>query len=177
VELKEGCNHVTCACKTHFCFVCGDFVRDGEGHWRREGGYPRFGHRGAERAIYDDRDFWDDNGDLGDEDRARVLQDRKGIEEEGLRRAFKIQMRMVDEVGRDLEVAEARRLRDRERQLENGKRAGSVDGDVNEQRRLKRRSRRRPHEGETSASDDERLRRERRGACPRRMDDDVPGPA
>jgi hypothetical protein len=41
--------------------------------------------------------------------------------DEGLRRAFEVQMRLVEEVRRELEVAEARRLRDRD-----GKRGARV---------------------------------------------------
>jgi hypothetical protein len=94
-------------------------------------------------------------------------------DEEGLRRAFDVQMRMVEEVRRELEVAEARRLRlrDRERDNESG-----AEGDVDGQRRRRRRRRRRPHEGVNS--DDERRRRERHDAhYSRRMQDDLPGPA
>jgi len=166
VQLKDGCNHVRCVCRTHFCFVCGAFVRDGKGHWRREGGCPRFGLRGDRRAIYDEGDVWDDNGSVGED--MEVMG-----EEGGLRRAFEVQMRLVEETRRELEMAEARRLRDRERI--NGDVAGGPDGDVDEpQRRRRRRRRRRPHE--SVSSDDERRRRERRDVRSRRNEDDVPEP-
>jgi hypothetical protein len=162
VELKDGCNHVRCVCRTHFCFVCGGFVRDGEGHWRREGGCPRFGVRGDGRAIFDEGDVFDDNGDVGA---------REAMEHEGLRRAFDVQMRLVDEVRRELEVAEARRLRLRHRERENERSASDAEGDFDGQRRLRRRRRRRPRE--VVDSDDERRRRERRDARSRRLADDL----
>ena len=167
VQLKDGCNHVRCVCKTHFCFVCGGFVRDGEGHWRREGGCPRFGVRGGGRAIFDEGDVWDDNGDLGEGERARVLQ---GREDEALRRAFDVQMRIVGDVRRELEAAEARRLRDRGRERENESGAGDAESGVDRQRRLRRRRRRRPRE--VVDSDDERRRREHRDARSRPVEDD-----
>ena len=161
IELKDGCNHVRCVCRTHFCFVCGGFVRDGEGHWRREGGCPRFGVRGDGRAIFDEGDVFDDNGDVGA---------REAMEHEGLRRAFDVQMRLVDEVRRELEVAEARRLRLRHRERENERSASDAEGDVDGQRRLRRRRRRRPRE--VVDSDDERRRREHRDARSRPVEDD-----
>ncbi|KAM0690115.1 hypothetical protein Q7P36_008882 [Cladosporium allicinum] len=52
IGLKEGCNHVICgACTQNFCFICGNEARDHSGHWA-PGGCPRFGARGAPRAIY-----------------------------------------------------------------------------------------------------------------------------
>lgn len=114
VELSDGCNHMRCVCRMHFCFVCGEPVRDGEGHWRREGGCPRFGQKGSRRAIYDEEDAWDDNGDVGDEERAREMQRQEDGEEEALRRAFEVQMRMVVEMRRELEEAEATRLQNRD---------------------------------------------------------------
>jgi len=154
VELKDGCNHVTCVCKTHFCFVFGSFVRDGEGHWRRKGGCPRFGVKGSERAIFDDGDVFDDNGDLG--------------EGEALRRAFDVQMRMVEDVRRELEVAEARRLRlrDREREVGSGAEGDGEDG----QGRRRRRRLRRPHDD--LSPDDARRRRKGRDARSRRVEDE-----
>jgi hypothetical protein len=165
VQLKDGCNHVRCVCRTHFCFVCGAFVRDAKGLWRRVGGCPRFGLWGDRRAIYDEGDVWDDNGDVEEVDREMIG------EEEGLRRAFEVQMRLVEETRRELEMAEARRLRDRERM--GGNIAGGPDGDVDEpQRRRRRRRRRRPHEN--VSADDERRRTERREIRSRRAGDDSP---
>ncbi|KAJ7770584.1 hypothetical protein B0H16DRAFT_217558 [Mycena metata] len=38
VELKFGCNHITCVCKHHFCYICGaDFEHSG-GKYRCKGG-------------------------------------------------------------------------------------------------------------------------------------------
>jgi hypothetical protein len=79
----------------------------------------------------------------------------------------------VEETRRELEMAEARRLRGRERI--NGDVAGGPDGDVDEpQRRRRRRRRRRPHE--SLSSDDEQRRRERREVRSRRNEDVVPEP-
>lgn len=62
-SLHDGCNHMRCACKTHFCFICGRHVRDGRGHWRSKGGCPRWNFPGDKNAQYDDGDQWNDNGD------------------------------------------------------------------------------------------------------------------
>jgi hypothetical protein len=96
--------------------------------------------------------------------------------EDGLRRAFEMQMRLVGEARRELEAAEARRLRrrDREREGESGAGAGALEGGLDGQRRRRRR-RRRSHE--RWSPDDERRRRERREARPRRNEDDLPEPA
>lgn len=125
------------------------------------------GERGAERAIYDDEDVWDDHENLGFEERARVLQgreDERMIEEEGLRRAFEMQMRMVEELRREFEVVESRRLRVRQREN------GSV-ADVDRQRRWRRR-RRQPHEDMESGS--VQRRRGRHDVPSGRMEDEVP---
>ncbi|KAM0723422.1 hypothetical protein Q7P37_000408 [Cladosporium fusiforme] len=133
VELKEGCNHVVCVCGAHFCFVCGAFVRDGKGHWKAEGGCPRFGKKGDERAIYDEGDLWNDNGEVGDEERARRMQEEEDDEEvEALRRAFQLQLRMVEEARRDLVRREAERA------------GASRDGEGG---RRRRRRRMRPRDG------------------------------
>ena len=116
VELSDGCNHVRCVCRTHFCFLCGKVVRDGEGHWRRDGGCPRFGQKESERAIYDEHDIWNDNDDVRDEERAWGVQRAEDGEEEALRRAFELQMQMVADMRMELEEAEAARLRNRARQ-------------------------------------------------------------
>jgi len=144
------------------------------------GGCPRLGYKGDRRAIYDDGDGWDDNGDfpLADEERVRGLQGRDREhrvafeeEDEGLRRAFEVQMRLVEEVRRELEVTEARRLRYYRERESRGGGGGGADGHViYGQRRLKRRRRRRPHD--VKISDDERRRRERRDAAPPRQMED-----
>lgn len=146
VELSDGCNHVRCVCRTHFCFVCGGFVKDGKGHWRKKTGCPRFGQKDDERAIYDEEDAWDDNGDVDDDERARAMQRAEDREEAALRRAFEVQMRMVEEMRRELEATEAMRLENRERNSEGG---GSSD-----KQEHRRRRRRRPRE--SRELDDER---------------------
>lgn len=176
VELREGCNHVVCACGTHFCFVCGERVRDGMGHWRAEGGCPRFGRRGDERAVYDE-DVWDDNEVVEDGERARRVQDEEE-RGEALRRAFEVQMRMVDEVRRDLIRREAERVggvgeeggrdasgegRQRRRRRRRPRDfSGKVDGQAKERHVLRRRE----HEArrrDTSNDSGEREPRRRRG--------------
>jgi hypothetical protein len=120
VELSDGCNHMRCVCRMHFCFICGKPVRDGEGHWRKEGGCPRFGQKDSKRAIYDENDVWNDNDDVGDEERAWAMQRvEDGQEDEALRRAFELQMRMVVDMSRrEREEAEMVRWRNRARQGE-----------------------------------------------------------
>ena len=94
----------------------------------------------------------------------------QGREDEALRRAFDVQMRIVGDVRRELEAAEARRLRDRGRDRENESGAGDAESGVDRQRRLRRRRRRRPRE--VVDSDDERRRREHRDARSRPVEDD-----
>ena len=45
VQKKEGCNHMTCLCRTHFCYVCGCVLSkfDPYDHFRH-GRCPLFGH-------------------------------------------------------------------------------------------------------------------------------------
>jgi hypothetical protein len=133
----------------HLCFVCGRSVRDGEGHWRKEGGCPRFGVWGSGREIWDEEDLWDDNGEWdedGGEERARAMQ-RVGMEEEeeeDFRRAFEVQMRIVGEMRRELEEGErARRgwVRVIEGRVHGGE-GGNDDGGDAERRRERRRRRR-----------------------------------
>jgi hypothetical protein len=136
VELSDGCNHMRCVCRMHFCFICGKPVRDGEGHWRKEGGCPRFGQKDSKRAIYDENDVWNDNDDVGDEERAWQMQRvEDGQEDEALRRAFELQMRMVvDMHRREREEAEMARWRNRAREGE-GMAAGLLDGRQDLERR------------------------------------------
>jgi hypothetical protein len=139
VELSDGCNHVRCVCREHFCFICGNPVRDGEGHWRKEGGCPRFGQKGGERAIYDENDVYDDNGDVGDDERAREIQRLEDGEDAAAWRAFEFQMQAVEEMRRHLVETEAARLRDRKQ------RGGDADtGNSSGLRRHRRVRRRRP---------------------------------
>ena len=170
VELSDGCNHMRCVCRTHFCFVCGRVVRDGEGHWRKEGGCPRFGRKESERAIYDEDDVGNDNDDdVGDEERAwgmQRLEDENG-EEEALRRAFDLQMQMVEDMRREFEEAELARLRNRARQGE-GVAAGSLAGHQNHDRR-----RRRPRE---DRGIDYERRRDRHNPRPRLEAQPFPAP-
>lgn len=102
IELSDGCNHVRCHCRTHFCFICGRPVVDGQGHWRQEGGCPRFGKKGSTRAIYDDEDEWNDNGDDESEVRGMRMQMDEDREGEALRQAMEMQMQILDERRREL---------------------------------------------------------------------------
>ena len=112
-------------------------MRDGEGHWKKEGGCPRFGQKDSKRAIYDENDAWDDNDDVGDEERAWEMQRVVDGEEEALRRAFDLQIQMVEDMRRELEDAEMARLRDRARQGEEFA-AGPLGGEQNHERRRRR---------------------------------------
>ncbi|KAF7350514.1 RBR-type E3 ubiquitin transferase [Mycena venus] len=38
VELKFGCNHITCVCKHHFCYTCGADFEHTDGKYRCKGG-------------------------------------------------------------------------------------------------------------------------------------------
>jgi hypothetical protein len=153
VELSDGCNHVRCVCREHFCFICGMPVRDEEGHWWKEGGCPRFGHKGGKRAIYDENDLYDDNGDVVDDERAGEIQRLEDGEDAAAWRAFDFQMQIVDEFRRHLEETEAARLRDRDRER-HGQEADT--GNSSGLRRHQRVRRRRPREAE--GLDDERQR-------------------
>jgi len=119
VELSHGCNYIRCHCRTSFCFICGQLVRDGNGHWKSEGGCPRFGQPGDGRAIYDDEDRYDDNEDLTDEQRARELFHREALVmpdwQQDAQRAMDVQMRFVRQAQAEVHAEEARR-RERERQ-------------------------------------------------------------
>lgn len=99
VELSHGCNYIRCHCRTSFCFICGQPVRDGNGHWRSDGGCPRFGQPGDGRAIYDDEDRYNDNDDITDDQRARELFHREAMMmpdwQQDARRAMDMQMRFM----------------------------------------------------------------------------------
>ena len=137
VELIDGCNHMRCVCRVHFCFICGMPVRDEEGHWKKEGGCPRFGHKDSKRAIYDENDTWNDNDDVGGEEMAWQMQRVEDGEAEALRRAFDLQIQMVEDMRRGLEDTEVARLRDRARQGE-GMTAGPLGGQQNHEWRRRR---------------------------------------
>lgn len=112
VELSEGCNHMRCECRTHFCFICGNHVRDGEGHWRENGGCPRFGQKGSQQAIYDDYDHFDDNDDISDDGRAQQIQGNEYDNDDvaAQLRAYDMQIQIVAEEIQEQEAAEAARL-------------------------------------------------------------------
>lgn len=112
-------------------------MRDGEGHWKMEEGCPRFGQKDSKRAIYDENDVWNDNDDVGDEERAWEMQRVEDGEEEALRRAFDLQMQMVEDMRRELEDAEMARLRNRARQGE-AMAVGPLGGPQNLERRRRR---------------------------------------
>lgn len=121
VELSHGCNYIRCHCRTSFCFICGQPVRDGNGHWKTDGGCPRFGQPGDGRAIYDDDDTYNDNDDITDDQRARDLFYREAMMmpvpdwQQDARRAMEMQMRYVRQAQADVHADEARR---QERQRE-----------------------------------------------------------
>jgi hypothetical protein len=180
VELSDGCNHVRCVCREHFCSICGAPVRDGEGHWRREGGCPRFGQKGEDRAIYDENDEWDDNGDVGDEERARGFQRVEDGDDVAAWRAFEFQMQAVEEMRRHLVETEAARLRERDRERQ-GEEAGTgnasglrrhrrvrrrrlhEDGELDEERQRKRHHAHRRNQDNSAQAFDERERKRPRG--------------
>lgn len=56
IYLGDGCNHMTCpsaACKTQFCFICGQKAAHDSGHWGSGMPCPRFHRPGAANAIHD----------------------------------------------------------------------------------------------------------------------------
>lgn len=140
VELSDGCNHMRCVCRMHFCFLCGKPVKDGDGHWRKDEGCPRFGQKESERAIYDEEDVWNDNDDVSDEERALEFQRAEDGEEQALRRAYELQMAEVEELRRELDQAEAARMRGRPWQGE-AIVAGPLDGQRRHRRRRPREDR------------------------------------
>mmetsp|Transcript_2154 Transcript_2154/g.5037 ORF Transcript_2154/g.5037 Transcript_2154/m.5037 type:complete len:726 (+) Transcript_2154:2287-4464(+) len=64
VEKSEGCNHITCRCKHHFCYVCGKTLEgDPYAHFRRPPPRcPLFDGQDAAEGVEDD-----DDAELGDE--------------------------------------------------------------------------------------------------------------
>lgn len=56
VELRDGCNHMSCMCGMQFCFLCGEVVSAHSNHWeqRTDGsGCPRYNQPGAPNAAFD----------------------------------------------------------------------------------------------------------------------------
>ena len=111
---------------------------DGQGHWRQEGGCPRFGKKGSTRAIYDDEDEWNDNGDDESEVRAMRMQMEDDREGEALRRAMEMQMQILDERRRELLQGTGGRRMDNERPE-----GGNSEKKENRQSRRRRRRRHR----------------------------------
>ncbi|EME46786.1 hypothetical protein DOTSEDRAFT_33337 [Dothistroma septosporum NZE10] len=56
VELRDGCNHITCRlgrCSQHFCFLCGLPATIEDGHWRAGKPCPLYHQPDAANAQYD----------------------------------------------------------------------------------------------------------------------------
>ncbi|GAB7326286.1 hypothetical protein MBLNU13_g10262t1 [Cladosporium sp. NU13] len=53
VGLKDGCNAMTCACNTFFCFVCGEEADHDSGHWTEGKPCPRWGALDGSNPIHD----------------------------------------------------------------------------------------------------------------------------
>lgn len=53
IELRDGCNAVTCTCRTEFCFICGQHAEHDSDHWVSQSGCPRFLQKDDPRALYE----------------------------------------------------------------------------------------------------------------------------
>jgi len=53
IELKDGCNQVTCFCTTSLCFACGLEADHDGGHWTQGMPCPRFGPVDAPNPVFD----------------------------------------------------------------------------------------------------------------------------
>ena len=56
IELRDGCNHMTCehgTCRTQFCYICGQPAAENSGHWPAPSTCPRYGLPGAPNAFQD----------------------------------------------------------------------------------------------------------------------------
>ena len=92
IQLLDGCNHVYCTCSQSFCFICGESVAGGGGHWnkrREEGGCPRFNHPSMGNAMWEEDRAEDEEGE-GEEaglgvEQFRLMQEH--LMREGVRRA------------------------------------------------------------------------------------------
>ena len=113
IELSHGCNFIRCHCRATFCFICGQLVRDGFGHWNSKGGCPRFGQPGDDRAIYDDEDHYDDNDEVPDDQQARALFYREAMMlpdwQRDAQRAMEMQMQYVRQAQAAVRAEEVRR--------------------------------------------------------------------
>ncbi|KAM0717642.1 hypothetical protein Q7P37_007494 [Cladosporium fusiforme] len=66
ITQRDGCNHMICTCKAHFCFICGRKVEPRfSGHWQ-PGGCPRYG-RVQDGPLFDPAG-WHSAGEDEDED-------------------------------------------------------------------------------------------------------------
>lgn len=52
-DLKEGCNAITCACGTCFCFICGEETGHDSDHWMEGKPCPRWGTVDAPNPMFD----------------------------------------------------------------------------------------------------------------------------
>ena len=80
-ELKEACNHLTCACGTSFCYICGTLAAGDIDHWRQTAGTcPLYG-----QPDDDDAQFAEpaDDDESDEEDEENVGQPGDVAEEPG----------------------------------------------------------------------------------------------